>query len=165
VADAPQLLEVGHVGKAHGLAGQVHVRLTSNVTERLAAGSELTAATTPPRQLRVGAARQHGDRWVVTFDGVGDREAAEALRGVALLAPPIDDDPDALWVHELIGAEVVDVGGRSHGRVAAVIDNPASDLLELEGGALVPLTFVVSHDADRIVVDPPAGLLDDESEP
>jgi 16S rRNA processing protein RimM len=69
------------------------------------------------------------------------------------------DDPDALWVHELVGSDVVDVEGRAHGRVAAVEANPASDLLVLEGGGLVPLRFVVSHGDGRVVVDPPVGLL------
>ena len=54
-----------------------------------------------------------------------------------------DDDDDALWVHELIGAEVVDADGVDRGRVEAVLDNPASDLLVLDSGALVPLPFVV----------------------
>ena len=46
------------------------------------------------------------------------------------------------------------------GRVAAVEANPASDLLVLESGALVPMVFVVEAAAGRVVVDPPAGLLD-----
>ena len=52
----------------------------------------------------------------------------------------------------------------------AVIENPAADLLELESGALVPVVFVVEHDAARIVIDPPDGLFDldadrDDDEP
>ena len=47
------------------------------------------------------------------------------------------------------------------GTVAAVLANPADDLLELDGGALVPVTFVVGWDDDRrVVIDPPDGLLD-----
>jgi len=73
------------------------------------------------------------------------------------------DDPDALWAHEVIGAEVVDRDGGMHGVVVSLIDNPASDLLELESGALVPLTFVVGWDEEsRLVVDPPAGLFDED---
>jgi 16S rRNA processing protein RimM len=95
----------------------------------------------------------------VAFDGVTDRSAAEALQGVVLMAEPIDD-PGALWVHDLVGAEVVDAGGTRLGTVAAVEANPASDLLVLDGGGLVPLTFLVSSSPGRLVVDPPAGLLD-----
>jgi 16S rRNA processing protein RimM len=46
------------------------------------------------------------------------------------------------------------------GTVAAVEANPASDLLVLDGGGLVPLTFLVTAEPGRLVVDPPAGLLD-----
>ena len=66
-----------------------------------------------------------------------------------------------MWVHELIGAEVRDRAGRALGRVVAVEANPAHDLLVLDGGALVPMVFVVEHDATvRVVVDLPDGLLD-----
>jgi 16S rRNA processing protein RimM len=44
--------------------------------------------------------------------------------------------------------------------VESVQANPASDLLVLEDGGLIPLTFLVSHEDGRVVVDPPAGLLD-----
>ena len=63
-------------------------------------------------------------------------------------------------MHALIGAEVVDVAGRAHGRVASVEANPASDLLVLGDGRLVPLAFVVESSTGRVVVDVPAGLLD-----
>jgi 16S rRNA processing protein RimM len=162
-ADGPDLLEIGRIGKAHGLAGQVLVRLTTNVDDRLVPGTVVTLDRAGGRELTVEAARPHHERWIVTFAGVATREDAEALGGTLILAEPIDgdDDPDALWIHELIGSEVVDVAGTSHGRVATVLDNPASDLLELESGRLVPLNFVVEHGAGRIVVDVPPGLLDD----
>ena len=66
-----------------------------------------------------------------------------------------------LWVHELVGAEVVAADGRVLGTVAAVEANPASDLLVLEGGGLIPLRFVTGHRARvRVTVDIPDGLLD-----
>jgi 16S rRNA processing protein RimM len=104
-------------------------------------------------------ASPHQGRFIVAFDGVVDRNAAESLRGLVLRAEPIDDE-GALWVHELIGAEVVGVDGRAYGTVEAVEANPASDLLVLPGGGLVPLTFVVSQESGRVVIDPPQGLLD-----
>jgi 16S rRNA processing protein RimM len=119
--------------------------------------------TTDGGELVVISSRPHQHRWIVTFEGVDDAAAADALRGTVLRAPPMDDldDPDALWVHELIGATVVDTGGAVLGVVGAVLDNPASDLLELDGGGLIPLRFVVDwDDSGRLIVDPPDGLLD-----
>jgi 16S rRNA processing protein RimM len=134
----------------------VAVTLVTDRVERMAPGTTLWAGE---RRLEVTSSRPHQGRWLVVFDGVADRSAAEALHGVVLTAEPIDD-PAALWVHELVGAEVVDAGGARLGTVAAVEANPASDLLVLDGGGLVPLTFLVSAEPGHLVVDPPAGLLD-----
>ena len=156
-------LEVGRIAKPHGIRGEVVVDLVSNRPEqRLAPGTVLGGG---PFDLEVVAARPHQSRWIVSFAGVVDRNGAEGLRGVVLSAEPLepDGDDEVLWVHELIGAEVFDTVGRSHGLVESVEANPASDLLVLAGGRLVPLTFVVERTADgRVVVDPPLGLLDDD---
>jgi 16S rRNA processing protein RimM len=154
-------LLVGRITRSHGLRGDVLVDLLSSEPEvRLAPGAVLETEGGP---LTVVAARPHQAKWLVTFAGIGSREAADALRGTELLADPIED-PDALWVHDLVGAPVVDTGGSPCGTVVAVVANPADDLLELDGGALVPVRFVVgwqgTGDDRRLVVDPPEGLLD-----
>ena len=150
------LLEIGRVGRPHGTAGEVTVTLVSNRPERLAPGSELQ--TDVGRTLRVAAARPHNKRHLVAFAGIDDRAAAESLRGLVLRAEPLDD-PDELWVHELIGARVVDQSGADRGLVASVVATAAGDLLELADGALVPLRFVVSAvGGERIEVDVPDGL-------
>ncbi|MGZ4736797.1 MAG: ribosome maturation factor RimM [Acidimicrobiia bacterium] len=150
-------LEVGRVGRAHGLRGEVSVRLSSDRLARLAAGSVLYADDRP---LVVVAARPHSGRWLVCFEGVDDRTAAEALLGVALTGEALPAEADELWVHELIGAAVRDRSGRDLGHVLAVEANPASDLLVLDGDVLVPMTFVVERGVGFVVVDPPEGLLD-----
>ena len=115
--------------------------------------------------LVVERSTPHGDRWRVQFGGVGERNAAEALRGTELFAEPIDD-PDALWIHELIGASVELEDRSPVGRIASVESAGASDLLVLEDGRMIPLAFVVDkHGSARegffVVVDPPPGLLND----
>ena len=130
--------------EAHGLRGEVVVDL---VTNRARAGRarvgardrrraslhdrDVAAAPAPLRRALRGRRHPRGRPRPCT---------ALVLRGRA----PIDD-PDELWVHELIGSSVVEVDGdrigRRHGRWSQ--DNPASDLLVLDGGALVPLRFVV----------------------
>ena len=83
-----------------------------------------------------------------------------------LSAEPLDDpDDDTLWVHQVVGAELVGQHGRSHGRVQAVLDNPASDLLELEDGRLVPSVFIVDYQPGvRVAVEVPSGLLDGDDD-
>lgn len=148
------------MAKAHGLKGEVLVSLITHRTERVAPGFVLQTEAGP---LEVRSSRPHQHRWIVQFVGVETREAAEAIHGTVLFAEPIAD-ADALWVHELIGAEVRTPDGRAWGRVESVEANPASDLLVLEGGALVPEVFVTDASGlpDFVVVDPPAGLLDPE---
>jgi 16S rRNA processing protein RimM len=158
------LLELGRIDKAQGLRGEVVVTLTTTETSRIDAGSELLAGD---RRVVVAASRPHQHRWVVHFEGITSREQAEELaRAVLRAEAPAETDPDDLWVHELIGAAVVEPDGTERGLVEAVQDNPASDLLVLDTGALVPLRFLVGRDDDgRLVVEVPAGLFDllDES--
>jgi 16S rRNA processing protein RimM len=154
---APRLLEVGRITKAHGLRGEVVVKLTSDRSERVAPGAEFI---TDRGTLRVRSSRPHQDRWVVAFEGVEGREGADELRGLQLRGAPIDD-PDELWVHELIGCIVRTPDGTERGVVEAVMDNPASDLLVLDSGALVPVVFVVGVPHDGVLdVDTPDGLFE-----
>jgi 16S rRNA processing protein RimM len=151
------LLDVGVVTRPHGLQGDVVVHFMTNRPERMELGA---AFVTDRGEIRIEKVRRHGDRWVVAFEGVDTLAGAQSLRGVVLRAAPIDD-PDALWVHELIGAEVFDASdGRSLGTVTAVFESPASDLLEIDGEGLVPLRFVVDHVSGQVTVQIPPGLLD-----
>lgn len=150
-------LEVGRVVRAHGLKGQVVVDLWSDRDERLAPGSVLD---TPRGPLTVAAAARHGSGWLVAFEGVGDRAAAERWRGVVLSAPRLEVE-GAIWVDQLFGATVVDAAGVERGVVASVEANPASDLMVLDTGALVPLAFVVDVEPGvRVRVDAPEGLFE-----
>lgn len=157
MADERPPLEVGCIVKAHGLRGQVIVHLWTDRVERLDPHSELF---TPRGPLIVAASAAHQDRFIVSFEGVTTREGAERLRGVVLSAPPIADD-QVIWIDQLFGAEVVDVAGVVHGTVVQIEANPASDLLVLDSGTLVPLTFVTEVVANRrVVVDAPEGLFE-----
>lgn len=153
-------MEIGHIRRAHGVRGEMSVELSSERPERVVPG---TRWYTRGAWVEVVTTRPHQDRWLVTLAGVADRTAAQRLTNAAIYAEPIDD-PDELWVHRLIGAKVVDVAGHDVGRCVAVVSNPASDLLELDDGRLVPVVFVTSLDdspaGDVVTIDPPPGLLD-----
>jgi 16S rRNA processing protein RimM len=186
------LLVVGQIGKPHGVRGEVSVAVrTDEPEERFTAGAVF--ATEVPRDRRVNAGpaiappvvparvparlviesvRWHQGRGIVQFEGVHDRDGAEALRGVLLqvdsdsVAPP--SDPDEFHDHQLIGLRVVSVDGADLGTVARIDHAPASDLVVLDktggGTALIPFVSQIVPTVDvpggRIVVDPPAGLLD-----
>ena len=104
----PSLVEVGRITRPHGLRGEVVVALTSDREERVAVGATLETERGPlvvaaaRREHRKGQQRhtsQYSQHWVVAFRGHDGRDAAEALRGLALRAEPIVD-PDAMWVDD-----------------------------------------------------------------
>lgn len=153
----PELREVGRTGRAHGVKGDISVDLITDRTERLDPGARL--------QLRgvwhtVERSRVAGKRWLVHFEGIDDRNAAESLGGAALLAEPLPPaaTADSLYVHDLIGREVVDQHGVVQGRCTSVLANPAHDILELDTGWLVPVVFVQGLVGERVSVDAPDGL-------
>lgn len=152
-----ELLEVGRVGRPHGIRGDVFLGLTTDRrAERAAVGTRLQISGV---WRTVEASSRSNDRWRVHLSGIDTRDAAGALTGQVILAEPIDD-PEALWVHRLIGARVIEVDGTERGTCTAVVDNPAADLLELDTGALVPVTFVTEFADGVVTIDSPEGLFD-----
>ncbi|MEH1100369.1 ribosome maturation factor RimM [Micromonospora sp. CPCC 205561] len=125
-----------------------------------------------PAELVVESARWHQGRMLVAFEGILDRDVAEALRGTLVavdsadVAPP--EDPEEFHDHQLVGLAVVTPDGERLGEVARIDHAPASDMLVLhrpEGRtALIPFVKAIVPEVDlaggRVVVDPPAGLLD-----
>ncbi len=157
MADQRPLLEVGRIVKAHGLKGQVLVDLWTDRVERLHVGTELESDRGP---LVVEGAIAHQDRFIVTFDRIVTRDDAEAWRGVVLRAPRVEDD-GVIWIDELFDAELYDETGTRRGRVIEIEANPASDIMVLDTGALVPLTFVTRVEPNvRVDVAVPEGLFE-----
>ena len=155
----PVLLEIGKILKPHGLSGELIVDLSTNRTERLNPGSVIS---TQEFKLNIKTSRPHQKKFIVHFEGIENREKADELRGESLFAEPIKDE--TVWVHELVGAEVIDQEGINRGLVTSVVHNPASDLLELEDGNLVPLNFLTSYKAgETIFVNTPEGLFFQDS--
>lgn len=154
------LLEVGRIGKPHGVRGDTYLSFTSDVAARHEVGSVLFVETAEgPRRLVIERTRPEKDRFVVHFEGLDDRNECERLTNKTLWAEPIADD-EALWVHDLIGSRVVDTSGAEFGHCVSVVSNPAHELLELDSGALVPMPFVVSCINGTTTIDPPEGLFD-----
>ncbi len=165
-------LVVGRIGKAHGIKGEVTVEVrTDDPDLRFAPGTELVTDPAARGPLTVRRNREQGGRLVLSFEGVDDRNAAEALRNTLLVAD-IDpdetpDDPDEYYDHQLEGLAVRTLDGVELGVVEQMIHGPAQDLFSIRrpngGELLLPfiVEFVPEIDLDRGVVtaDPPAGLL------
>ena len=178
-------IAVGQIVRAHGIRGEVIVAVRTDEPDvRFAPGSVLGAEPPDRGPLTVAAARWHSGRLIVAFAGIGDRTAAEGLRGTLLILdsaqiPPVPD-PDEFYDYELIGLGVVTAAGERVGVVADVLHH-GQDLLVVRldgaagapargpaasaaGEALVPFVGAIVTDVDvaagRLVIDPPPGLLD-----
>lgn len=162
-------LTVARIGRALGLRGEVVLDVRTDAPEeRLAAGAVLQTVPASAGPLTVERARAQAGRWSVTFAEVGDREGAEALRGVELVVEEDEsDEEDAWYPHELAGLRAEHVDGRVLGEIIGLEHLPAHDALLLRepSGArtLVPfvraIVPVVDVAGGRVVLDPPGGLL------
>jgi 16S rRNA processing protein RimM len=168
------LVTVGRVGRAHGIHGEVSVEVRTDSPEvRFADGTQLSTEPVAAGPLTVAKTRWHSGRLLVLFEGVGDRDVAERLRGVLLRAEIPDgeqpDDPDEFFDHQLVGLEVVTTEGAAVGEVAEVLHLPGQDLLAVRRAdateVLVPFVGQIVPEVDvaagRVVIDPPRGLLDE----
>jgi 16S rRNA processing protein RimM len=169
---------VARVGKPHGLRGEVTVELrTDDPDRRLAPGTVVAVHPEPHGPLTVRSARIHQGVYLVGFEGVQDRTGAERLRGLQLLAavaepqgPSGEDlsDAEEYYEDELLGLVVELPSGAPVGTVSALHTRPVQDLLEVRRAddhtVLVPfvsaLVPVVDLAGGRVVIDPPAGLLE-----
>ena len=166
-------LVIGRVGRAHGIGGEVAVDVRTDSPElRFSAGARLETDPAERGPLTVRRTRWHSGRLLVCFEGLTDRNAAEALRGTLLVADsstsPASDDPDEFWDHQLNGLSAVTTGGVVLGEVAEVAHPPGADVLVIRTPTgrelLVPFVRAIVPEVDvaagRLVVDPPDGLLE-----
>lgn len=145
-------MQVGRVGRPHGLAGAFVVEDPSEADQRFAVGGTVLAGGEPARVLE---RKRSGGRLVIRLDRKVER--GTALEVVRAELPPTGD-PDSYYVFELVGLEVEEEGGRALGRVANVAPAPANDVLELDSGLALPLVGACVQDVDlergRILVAP-----------
>lgn len=161
---------VGVLGKPHGLRGEVTVRADPDLAEDFPPGRAYLVAGRET-SLTVATSRMHGSRRLVRFEGVDDRDAAEALRGVELAVPRADIrlGDDEFWVEELVGRPVVDRADRALGTVTDVTDGQAHDYLVITGPrgeeSLVPVVADLVEVTEKgVVVDAIPGLFDEAGE-
>jgi 16S rRNA processing protein RimM len=164
---------VGRIGRPHGIRGEVTVETrTDEPDERFAPGAVLSVDG-PVAELTVDRTHWHSGRLLVTFRGVNDRNAAEALRGLLLEVERGEDelpaDPDEFYDSSLVGCEVVGMDGVLVGSVTEVVHLPVQDLLAVrtpdDRDVLIPFVSAIVPEVDpagrRIVIDPPPGLLEE----
>jgi 16S rRNA processing protein RimM len=115
------------------------------------------------RRLEIARRAGTADRPILRLEGHTSRDAAEALRGSALLVPVEEAralEEGEFWAHDLAGCRVVD-GAREIGVVSRMIALPSCEALEV-GEVLIPLVHdaIRSVDVDARVIDVDMGFVD-----
>jgi 16S rRNA processing protein RimM len=166
-------LVVGRIRRPHGIRGELSVEVrTDDPEDRFVVGRALRTDPAERGPLTVSSRRWHSRSLLVAFEEIGDRDAAEELRGTWLVVDSSEigptGDPDEFHDHELIGLAAVTVGGEAVG-VVTDVRHHGQDLLVLEPAAgradlLVPFVTAIVPEVDvaagRLVIDPPPGLLE-----
>ena len=153
------LVQVGRVGKPHGLDGGFFVEDPSERKGVFTEGATLLAGGEP---VTVVASRHgSGGRPVIRLDRHLERGTELAVARATL--PQLDDE-DEFYVFQLVGLSVEEESGRLLGRVREILEYPGNDVLELDSGASLPFVEACVRQVDlaggRIVVA--AGFADPE---
>jgi 16S rRNA processing protein RimM len=158
-------LNVGRIGRAHGILGEATIEVrTDEAEDRFAIGAVLQ--TQSHGDLVVASARVHNGILLLGFEGITDRNGIEALRNELLYAdvdidaPGVDEDD--YHVLQLIGCKAFLVDGDEFGEVSEVLNLPGQDVLVINGETgetLIPfvrqLVPIVDIKARRMTVIPP----------
>jgi 16S rRNA processing protein RimM len=160
---------IGAIAGAFGVSGEVRLKSFCSEPEAIAAYGPLYTED-GARSFAIRLTRPVAGGLGARLFGVATKEQADALRGTSLFVdraklPALPDDE--FYHADLIGLEVRDTGGALLGRVLAVHNHGAGDLLEISGAPgkdsrLIPFTLAVVPTVDlaagRIVADLPEGL-------
>ena len=165
MSDGEAMVCVARVATAHGVRGALKLRCFTEVPESVAAyGPVFDAGGRELFRLAVIGRTRGGV--IARAEGIEDRDAAEALRGIDLYVPRRrlpEPEPDEFYVADLVGLDAVEPAGASCGRIVAVHNFGAGDLIEIQpaqgDSLLVPFTREAVPEIDvaarRVVVVPP----------
>ena len=156
------------IAGVHGVRGLVRLKTFTERPEDVVAYGELSDER-GERQFRLTLKGANKGLLLAAIEGVTDRSAAEALKGLRLYvareALPPNEDPEEFYHADLIGLAVVDRSGKTLGTVRAVEDFGAGSVLEIEqdgGSFMLPFTLAAVPEVDleggRLVADPPEEL-------
>ena len=167
------LLPVGRVARAHGVRGPILLVPYNEDSQDLVAIGSLWLRTKEgePKRFEVDRAERASLGYLVALRGIGDRDAAAALRGQEALVDRAElpaPREDELYAADLIGMSAVDQAGTERGEVVGLETAGLQELLRLRKDAkesLVPLSLVreVDEAGRKITIDAPDGLFELEA--
>lgn len=168
----PEKVCIARIGAAHGVRGAVKLW---TFTEDPFAVKDYGPLSTKDgaRHFEVASAREAKDHLVATFKGITTRDEAERLNGIELYIPreklPATDD-DEYYHADLIGLDAVTTANEPLGRVIAIHNFGAGDIIEIAPPAgatmLLPFSNAVVPTVDiaggRVVIELPEEVEGDD---
>lgn len=163
---------LGVISGAHGVRGAVRIRTFTAAPEAIAAYGPVTDEA-GARSFRLSFAGTARGQAIARIPGIADRDAAEALKGTRLYVPrdalPEPESENEFYISDLVGLAAEKPDGTALGRILAVHDFGAGEVLEIgesfATSVMLPFTRevvpVVDVPGGKLVVEPPAGFLEE----
>ena len=164
-------LLLGKVSKAHGMLGEIKIFAYSGQPENIKAYEELVLVNDRGRMSRpltVLSCKVHGKMAITRLDSITSRSEAESVEKMGVLVaktllPALAED-DFYW-HQYVGKTVTDIKQQKIGEIHTIFSNGEQDIIVIRGGdreILIPISkgIVVQENEDKIIIDPPPGLLE-----
>ena len=154
------MIHVATIVAAHGIKGEVKIKSLTGDPQAFASYGALAAKD--GRVFEIKKFRPQKDEFLCVLNNISDRNSAEALRGIELFVareklPGLVDGE--IYLSDVQGKEVL-AEGKSLGLVIGFQNFGAGELMELEGGMLIPVSFIASVDA-AVHLELPEGYLSD----
>jgi 16S rRNA processing protein RimM len=168
-------LIIGRAGKPHGVHGDLLVEIITDFPDRLSDGVRFGVGddSRPDEFFEVHRVRYHKGRWLLSIRGIREREVVDEWRGRYLYLPEqaLEDLPEGYYYeHHLVGLECRSPDGEVLGRVTGVDPGEGQARLVVRSGSresLVPYVPEIVREVDLdggfVIIDAPAGLLDDDA--
>jgi 16S rRNA processing protein RimM len=167
---APGFVRVGKITGAHGLVGAMRMRPDNPDSDTLERVRRVFVGPNAREYTLRNAKRINPSTIRIVLDGVSGLDAAEAMRGAAVMVPIADlpaTGPGEFYHFQVLGCEVITTDGRRLGVIAEVLSTGANDVWVVRGGAaevLVPViedvVKTIDLDARKMTIEAVPGLLD-----
>ena len=162
-----EVYKIGRIGKPHGISGEVTLRFSDDVFDRVDADYLVLMVDGILVPFFIEEYRFRSDEVaLVKFEAIDTKDRASELTGCDVFFPRhlADAGDDVLTWSQIVGYDIVDVlSDKTIGRIEAVDETTINTLLELSDGTLIPAAdeFIedIDHEERKLMMRLPEGLV------
>ena len=162
-----EVYKIGRIGKPHGISGEVTLRFSDDVFDRVDADYLVLMVDGILVPFFIEEYRFRSDEVaLVKFEDIDTKDRASELTGCDVFFPRhlVDAGDDVLTWSQIVGYDIVDVlSDKTIGRIEAVDETTINTLLELSDGTLIPAAdeFIedIDHEERKLMMRLPEGLV------